>query len=153
MPPPPAADGLHSYSFAAAAHFSSHAARLRPLLSQLLRAIPDSPPPPPPVATALRGLAADLEAAEEVLREYRERSKIYVLVHCRQLCGSLRERAAAMAAWLVLLEAEQELVGYPDLKKKMADLAYDLHQSDFKVNSSISLVLLLLLFFILFSCE
>lgn len=139
--PPPTADGLYSYSFAAAAHFSAHAVRLRPLLAPLRRAIPDSPPPPPAVATALRGLAADLEAAEEVLREYRERSKIYVLLHCRPLCGSLRERAAAMAAWLVLLEAEQELVGYPDLKKKMADLAYDLQRSEFKVNNSSILLL------------
>lgn len=62
---------------------------------------------------------------------YGKKSKIYVLIYCESLCGSLREVTIAIGGWLALLDlAVQELI--LDLHKKIADLSTDMKQAHFR---------------------
>ncbi|GAB4824537.1 hypothetical protein Ancab_007413 [Ancistrocladus abbreviatus] len=113
--------------------FTAFARRLQLLLNQLLRSSPEIASSPS-VQTALRGISGDLAKIVDTVMVYREKSKIYVLINCRVLCATLQERTAAVGGWLALLETVMN--GYPDLRKKVSDLARDMKQAQFMVTEN-----------------
>ncbi|XAR58905.1 Ubiquitin--protein ligase [Bertholletia excelsa] len=110
--------------------FSGYAKRLQLVLNQLLR--PSSLENiPPSLQTAVKGIAGDLNKANEALSVYRTRGKIFVLINCLSLCASLQEHTVAIGGWLALLDCS--LPDIPDLRKKVADLSRDMKQAQYKV--------------------
>lgn len=119
------------YSSDAPRRFSGFANRLQLVLNQCVRS--SSPETTSPsLNTALKGIAGDLAKAAEEIAVYKRRSRIYVLIHCKDLCASLQERTIAIGAWLALLDSA--LVSNPDLRTKAADLARDMKQAQFNVS-------------------
>ncbi|XP_058110260.1 U-box domain-containing protein 44-like [Magnolia sinica] len=112
--------------------FSGYAKRLHLIVNQCVRSSPETTPPS--VNTAFKGIAGELTQALETLSLYKNRSKIYVLIHCQTLCASLHERTVAIGAWLALLDSA--LLSNPDLHKKTADLSRDMQQAQFKVTEN-----------------
>lgn len=115
--------------------FACFARRLQLIAQHLARSLspPDILSSSPAVHTALRGISADLDAARAALSAYR-RNRIYVLINCKPLCSSLRDRAASIASWLALLDSP--LSSLPDLRKKAADLSRDMQQADLRVTEN-----------------
>ncbi|XP_010264614.1 PREDICTED: U-box domain-containing protein 44-like [Nelumbo nucifera] len=88
----------------------------------------------PSVETSLKGIAGDLKKAAETLSVYRNKSKIFVLIHCKPLCASLHECSIAIGGWLALLESA--LIDNPDLRKKVSDLSREMKQPQFRVTEN-----------------
>ncbi|KAL5580728.1 hypothetical protein UlMin_013170 [Ulmus minor] len=121
-------------SFDVPRRFSGFALRLQVVVNQLLRSSSSLDAFPTSVQTAIKGIAADLAKAVSTVAVYRSRSKIFVLVNCLSLCGSLHERALALSGWLNLLDSA--ILDVPDLRKKIADLSRDMKQAQFKVTEN-----------------
>lgn len=127
----PAGVGEDDFPWDPPRRFASFAQRLQLVAHHLARSPPDLLSSSPAVHTALRGVAGDLEASRAALSTYRSRCQIYVLINCKPLCSSLRDRVASIASWLALLDSPFSPI--PDLRKKVADLSRDMQQADFRV--------------------
>ncbi|XP_029120615.1 U-box domain-containing protein 43 isoform X2 [Elaeis guineensis] len=114
--------------------FASFAQRLQLVAHHLSRSPPEILSASPAVHTALRGVAGDLEASCAAFSTYRSRCRIYVLINCKPLCSSLRDRVSSIASWLALLDSP--LSPIPDLRKKAADLSRDMQQADLRVTEN-----------------
>ncbi|KAF8402635.1 hypothetical protein HHK36_010724 [Tetracentron sinense] len=120
------------YSWENPRRFSGYAKRLQLVLNQFLRPAPGNCPPS--VQTALKGIAGDLLKSNETLSVYRDRSKIYVLIHCEALCAALQELTIAVGGWLALLDSA--LLDNPDLRKKISDLSKEMKQAHLRVSEN-----------------
>ncbi|CAA6669313.1 unnamed protein product [Spirodela intermedia] len=112
--------------------FHGYAQRLRHILAQLLRSSPPGDLSGPSVHTALHGMAADLDTAAAAFSKHRGKSQIFVLLHCKPLCNSLQESAISIGNWLALLLDSPLPFSNPDIRKKAADLALDLQQTNLR---------------------
>lgn len=113
-----------------ARRFSEYAKRLEVIINQVDKIL--SEPPPPPVQTALRGIAADLRKVEATIDVYNNKCKIYLLIHCRNLCKFLQETTQSIGNWLALLDLG--LQNNNDLQKKSDQLSREMQQAQFAVS-------------------
>lgn len=116
--------------------FSGFAQRLQLILTQLIRSVQPQELSSPAADTAFCGIATELARADGVLKAYRSKSLIYVLIHCKELCSSLLEVSASIAGWLALLLESAHEFPVPDLGKKALDLSRDMKHADFKVTEN-----------------
>ncbi|XVF46762.1 hypothetical protein PTKIN_Ptkin03bG0054500 [Pterospermum kingtungense] len=123
----------YSDSFDNPRRFTAFASRLQLLLNH--HYFIDSDSLPPALQTALKGIAPDLSKAVETVSVYRERSKIFVLIHCKSLASSLQQHSSAIASWLALIESSLS-DNLSDLRKKTSDLSRDMKQSHFTVTEN-----------------
>lgn len=136
----------HQYAWENARRFAGYAKRLQLLVNQLHRSsAPENLAPP--VQTALKGISADLTRVAESLSVYKKKSKIFVLIKCRELSASLQERALAIGGWLALLHSAVHDDDLADFQKKISDLSGDMKQAHFRV-----MPLFLSIFLITISC-
>lgn len=115
-----------------ARRFSEYAKRLEVIINKVDKILSD--PPPPPVQTALRGIAADLHKVEATIDVYNNKCKIYVLIHCKNLCKLLQETAHSIGHWLTLLDLG--LQNNNDLQKKSEQLSREMQQAQFAVTEN-----------------
>ncbi|KAK1264497.1 U-box domain-containing protein 44 [Acorus gramineus] len=119
------------YAWCPPRRFSDHAERLQTVVNQFVRWSETPSGDFAAVQTAFRGISGDLADAVETLRTYRDRSRIYVLIHSLPLCEALRDRSIAIGRWLALLEPS--LASNADLRKKVVDLSVDMQNPGFSV--------------------
>lgn len=115
-----------------ARRFSEYANRLGVIIDKVDKILSD--PPPPPVQTALRGIAADLRKVKSTIDVYNNKCKIYVLIHCKNLCKNLQETAHSIGHWLTLLDLG--LQNNNDLQKKSDQLSREMQQAQFAVTEN-----------------
>ncbi|KAK1311906.1 U-box domain-containing protein 44 [Acorus calamus] len=119
------------YAWCPPRRFSAHAERLQTVVNQFVRWSETPSGDFSAVQTAFGGISGDLADAAETLRTYRDRSRIYVLIHSLPLCEALRDRSISIGRWLSLLEPS--LASNADLRKKVVDLSVDMQNPGFSV--------------------
>uniref|UniRef100_A0A7N0U4A5 RING-type E3 ubiquitin transferase n=1 Tax=Kalanchoe fedtschenkoi TaxID=63787 RepID=A0A7N0U4A5_KALFE len=112
--------------------FCSYCKRLQAVLQAVFTSFRTSlkDNPPANVDTGLRGIAADLAKAVEIVAAFRSKSRIFLLIKCELLCSQMQEVATGIGGWLALLQSEKDP---PLLRKKIVDLCADLKQARFPV--------------------
>lgn len=115
-----------------ARRFSGYAKRLEVIINQVDKILSETPPPP--VQTALKGIAADLRKVEATIDVYNNKCRIYLLIHCRNLCTILQETAQSIGNWLALLDLG--LQNNNDLQKKSDQLSREMQQAQFAVTEN-----------------
>ncbi|GAA0150718.1 ubiquitin-protein ligase [Lithospermum erythrorhizon] len=127
------ADDDHCYSdWENPKQFSGFAKRMEVIMHQMIglfHGLESREHVPVGVITSMKGIAAEFEKAVEVLEVFKCRSKIMVLIRCKEVCRLLQERTSQIAAWLALLGSAID--DAPELHKKIIYLSRDMKQAHF----------------------
>uniref|UniRef100_A0A0D6R4B5 RING-type E3 ubiquitin transferase n=1 Tax=Araucaria cunninghamii TaxID=56994 RepID=A0A0D6R4B5_ARACU len=130
------ATGSNGIAGESARRFGAYVSRMEQVLKQLDKVLPQ---PPPPVQTALRGIAADLCKVESTIDAYKNKSKIYILIHCRSLSKTFQEITRSIGNWLALLDLgfqNSNDKNNNDLQKKSDQLSREMQQAQFLVTEN-----------------